>query len=62
MSLRPMSKMKNFNFFSLGEPFVVKILGSGGSIMYHKTFGNMKHPIVLEVSLNLYNRRIVSFS
>ena len=44
MSLRPMSKMKNFNFFSLGELFVVKILGSGGSIMYHKTFGNMKHP------------------
>ena len=23
---------------------MVKILGSGGSIMYHKTFGNMTHP------------------
>ena len=29
---------------SLGELFVVKILGPWGLSMYHKTFGNMIHP------------------
>ena len=37
-------KWKHFEFFSLGELFVPKMLGSGGSSMYHKTFGNMIHP------------------
>ena len=30
--------------FSLGEHFAVKMIESGGESMYHKTFGNMKHP------------------
>ena len=30
--------------FPLGEPFVVKMLESGGSKIHHKTFGNMIHP------------------
>ena len=29
---------------SLGELFVVKMMGSGGESMYYKTFGNKIHP------------------
>ena len=43
MSLRGTFKMENLKK-SLGELFVVKMMGSGGESMYHKTFGKMKHP------------------
>ena len=37
-------KWRIFKKISLGELFVVKILGPGGYSMYDKTFGNMIHP------------------
>ena len=37
-------KWKIIIIFSLGELFVVKMMGPGGQSMNHKTFGNMGHP------------------
>ena len=44
MSLGPTIKMEILKKISLGELFVVKMLGPGGASMNHKTFGNMIHP------------------
>ena len=49
MSLRGTFKMENLKK-SLGELFVVKMMGSGGESMHHKTFGNMIHPNVIPQS------------
>ena len=43
---------KNFQNILFGELFVVKMMGSGGESMYHKTFGNMIHPSGLWSILN----------
>ena len=36
---------KKIIHFSLGELFVIKMMGKGGYSIYHETFGNMNHPI-----------------
>ena len=47
MSLGPIFKMDFFKNFSLGELFVVQMMGLRGESMNPVTFGNMIHPIAV---------------
>ena len=54
-------KWKIIIIISLGELFVVKMMGPGGQSMNHKTFGNMGHPnhvYIFEILQTEKSRRI----